>query len=332
MSKFIKLFTVCWVFTFFCWLIYCLFQFDLFKAISDLAPYWPLYLIASLVSYVLATLGWRYLDSENELDRINFLDLFFIRQAGESLGQINPLGVVGGDVLKTKLIKKVIGNGANTLSSIYFLRIQSILSFVVISVGLLLLLIYQRFGLLNINFWFFAIIALFVITGVYLFLRYIFHFLKVLMCLLESKFKNPIFNKLIVIFSEMENISKQLFQTRNSFFGHFLLILHWMAGGFEVYLILFMMGLKIDVSNAFLVDSGTMIVKTIGQVIPAQVGVEELGNKLILQNLVVVAPSTWIVFSLLRRLRQILWIIISFIYLFLIKYGYTKNENSLSIS
>lgn len=332
-AVFVKWFSVIWIVAFFGWLLYSFNQFSIIDSLSHLKSHWPIYIAASFSSYLFATIGWRYLDNNSELIQIGFWNLFFIRQAGESLGQINPIGVIGGDLLKTKLLKKVSGLDLQTLPSIYLLRIHSILSFVFLFTLFLIYLLIDRFGLKSDFFFILGCSFILILVLINFFKKNIFKFLRFLLVRLELWFEGKFpFESMRQNINKVEIISKNLFSKKRFVVGHLFLLIHWIAGGFEVYIILYLMGLDVSIINSYLIDYSAMLVKTIGQIIPAQVGVEELANKFLLENVLKLASATWVIFSILRRLRQILWIITSFIYLLVIKYVYAKKENSLSVS
>jgi hypothetical protein len=71
--------------------------------------------------------------------------------------------------------------------------------------------------------------------------------------------------------------------------------------------------------DALLIDNGIMVVKSIGSFVPAQIGVEEYGNKLMLSIIATSSATLWLGYTILRRLRFVIWIIISMIYLIIVK-------------
>lgn len=74
-----------------------------------------------------------------------------------------------------------------------------------------------------------------------------------------------------------------------------------------------------------------MLFRSAGFFIPGQLGLEEFGNKLMFSLVNIPGSETWVTASLVRRGRQIFWILAGFmIYLFLsadIKKGLKETEN-----
>ena len=95
-------------------------------------------------------------------------------------------------------------------------------------------------------------------------------------------------------------------------------LLHWVFGGLEFYLILKFLGLKVSVLQALLVDLGVVLFKAAGAFVPGQLGVEEYGNKIMLAFIGIPAEEIWVTASVLRRARQLFWIVFAVIVYFLV--------------
>ena len=63
---------------------------------------------------------------------------------------------------------------------------------------------------------------------------------------------------------------------------------------------------------------GVSLFKTIGMIVPAQIGVEEYGNKVMLDVIGVVSNEIWLVVTLMRRGRQLFWLLIAGIFTMII--------------
>ena len=71
---------------------------------------------------------------------------------------------------------------------------------------------------------------------------------------------------------------------------------------------------------------GVIIFKSAGAFVPGQLGVEELGNKMMLQIIGIATGSVWISTSILRRARQLFWITVGFILYLLIKKDHKQRS------
>ena len=65
------------------------------------------------------------------------------------------------------------------------------------------------------------------------------------------------------------------------------------------------------VLDALLVDQGVLVLKSSGAFIPGQLGVEEVANKIMLSIVGIKATGLWVDSSIVRRSRQLFWIIVS---------------------
>lgn len=109
-------------------------------------------------------------------------------------------------------------------------------------------------------------------------------------------------------------------------------ILHWMFGASELFVILKYLEIDPLFLNALTVDMGVVIVKSIGGFVPAQIGVEEFGNKYMLTFIGVTGPGIWISVSILRRAKQLFWIILSALFYICIEFILpTKKQKHGSI-
>lgn len=96
--------------------------------------------------------------------------------------------------------------------------------------------------------------------------------------------------------------------------------LHWFLGSLEFYLILKFLGVKATVLQVLLVDMGVILFKSAGAFVPAQIGVEEYGNKIMLAAIGLPETEIWVSASILRRARQLFWIFLGLtIYFVVIK-------------
>ena len=85
--------------------------------------------------------------------------------------------------------------------------------------------------------------------------------------------------------------------------------LHWIIGSLEFYLILKFLGVKASVVQALLADMGVILFKSAGAFVPAQIGVEEYANKIMLAAIGLPDTEIWVSASILRRARQLFWIV-----------------------
>jgi len=89
-------------------------------------------------------------------------------------------------------------------------------------------------------------------------------------------------------------------------------------GAVEIYVLLYFLNIKITLLGAILVEVGITCIKSMGAFIPGQIGVEEYGNKLMLGLIGISTGSVWVTISILRRTRQVIWLMIGGVFFLLV--------------
>jgi len=98
--------------------------------------------------------------------------------------------------------------------------------------------------------------------------------------------------------------------------------IHWIFGAAEFYLVLQVLGIDVSIGNAVAIEMGVILFKTMGAIVPGQVGVEEYANKIMLEAVGITGGEIWIVVSIMRRARQLFWAgVAAFFYWILRKSG-----------
>ena len=88
-------------------------------------------------------------------------------------------------------------------------------------------------------------------------------------------------------------------------------MVHWIFGAMEFFVIFTTLGLDVTVMSAIAVEMGVGVFKTLGSVIPGQLGIEEYGNKVMLDLIGVQSNEVWLAASLMRRGRQLFWLAVA---------------------
>ncbi len=270
-----------------------------------------IYLLAStFVAYLLGTFAW-WVCLADERKRIGLFQLFSVRQIGETVGLYNPTSIVGGDLLKNELLKAYHISRKIASTSIVISRITVVLS-------QLLLFIVGASWLL-----FFAASSMPTFLPPLLICLIIFlSLLKLLFFYTLHRKPSPdqkTSNKPTNLWTTFSSRLRILLQQAQAFYqqqptafwsSYFLSMLHWLVGSLEFYLILQFLGYDVRMMHGLLLDMGVIIVKSLGAFVPGQLGVEELGNKFVLAAVGIHATAVWLAVSVLRRSRQLFWILI----------------------
>ena len=271
---------------------------------------------ASIFNYVSGTIAWRWCITEKNY-KIPFFRLFMYKQVCEMLSIFNPTGVIAGDGLKVVYLNHENISTEGTFSSIILTRVMVLISFILfISLSIL----YIMFTHLQGSQIYLIASGMIVLLGLifYLNMRLIIH-----PKLYTAKFVSWLNKKMkfvtdkMVSKAEEVNIKMSEFYKENPkrFWGAFIFsFMQWIFGALEFYIILVMLNININVLDAIAVEAGVVFIKNLAAFIPGQIGVEEYGNKLMLDIIKVNSNEIWLIATLARRTRQLLWIIISAIF------------------
>ncbi len=281
-------------------------------------------IVVTFTAYTMVSVAW-YLSFYEKPKGTSIWDLFVIRLIGESLAQINPTNIIAGETLKAVLLRR---RGVSYKTGIVSLTISRFI-IMISAVSLILIGIYIFFDSLNLGGKSYTVIGIVVIIsflmailiallnsgkGIFVIFRKMFAFLGNRIKLLE---------KLKTTAAYIGEVDRELVhfyrKKRGSFLLAFVLsFLHWVAGGVEFYIILKLLNLEVPLIACIGMEVGVMVFKAMGAFIPGQIGVEEYANKLMLELVNVSVGGIWITVSILRRARQLFWILAGFIAFFII--------------
>jgi len=266
-------------------------------------------LLTTFLAYWSATVGWRYC-FEDEIRTPGSGALFVIRHIGEMVSLVNPASVVGGEATKIYLLKNRGIDAASSMTSVLLSRLLMAITQV------LLFLVTTALVIFN-NREFFANLPSLQLSVMPVLIA----MLAVIVCLILWRNRLYLFQKMQIptlrthlnarfdlekVFTDF----RQFFKTnqKGMFLASLFFLIHWIIGSLEIYLILYFLGIKAGFAEVIFVDMGIVIFKSAGAFVPGQIGVEELGNKVMLGLIGIPDDSVWITVSVLRRARQLFWI------------------------
>lgn len=269
----------------------------------------------TFIAYFLGTWSWHICLGENR-KKISILKLFTVRQVGETVGQFNPTSIVGGDLLKAEMLKPYGISSEDALSSVATSRITVVLSQILLFLIACLWLSKMEIGqtaLKSIGIAFYIFIALLILLNLVFFYWLIFSNSMSKPVLKENS--NGLLRELAYKIRELVfNIRKSYrYNPRFFWYSYLLATVHWIIGSLEFYFILLFLGYSVVPMHGLLLDMGVIVIKSAGAFVPGQLGIEELGNKMMLSIVGISAGSVWVSASILRRARQLFWIAIGFI-------------------
>ena len=273
------------------------------------------------LAYVLATAGWQNCFIEKP-KRTSLWQLFCIRHIGETIGLFNPTSIIGGDYIKTVLLKPTGTSEQEILNSVLISRFLTIIT---------------QFSLFGISgFWFLmssfnqnipkqllAVLWILVITFFCIPLIIFIILKKSKELQVASTLSWKALRKLSIRIQTILNAVLTFHQNQpcKCYRAYFYFFLHWTVGALELFLILYFSGITIPIILSQFMDMGIIIIKSFGAFIPAQIGVEEFGNKILLTSAGMYTVQIWLIIALIRRSRQVFWIAFGFLAYFGIKKG-----------
>ena len=279
---------------------------------------WPfLFLfVPYLLVYLFDAMGWR-VTFHHRPKELGFLRLFLVRTAGESLNNTLPSAYLGGEPVKALLLKRFHVDMAEAASTVIAAKTTMTIAqimFILVGFGAFYLaaersiaipgLLPGILALLGIGVFGIAVLVRWQRTG----------FTRPLMRLAENI--GFLARKLKGYQEGLSRLDTNLskFHAGNS--GKFWVSSAWFLGGwivgtFEVYLFGILFDVPLSLLDALAIEALSTMVRTMGFIIPGSVGVQEGGIVLLF---LAVGQTTFagVSFSLVRRLRELLWIGLGF--------------------
>jgi glycosyltransferase 2 family protein len=272
----------------------------------------------TFVAYMMVTLAWK-LSFYRFPGHLSTMQLFIIRQTGESLAQINPTNVIAGEALKAMLLKRKNIPWKDSIVSLTISRFLVLLSAItIIAIGVYLFFDRLKFQANAVS----LAAAVGILSALLIFLLYrlgsgrgIFAPVITLLSLTGKRF--PESERIRTTMTKLEEVDGELidfYKTKKmNFIAAFLLsFASWLMGAAEFYVILYLLGLQASFLSCVAIEVGVMVFKGLGAFVPGQIGIEEYASKMMLEFVNVPGSGVWITVSILRRARQLFWICVGF--------------------
>jgi uncharacterized protein (TIRG00374 family) len=269
-----------------------------------------LFLIPSFVIYTLDTWGWSFCFRGSS--PVRFVDLWRVRAAGESLNATLPAAYMGGEPVKALLLRRygvsgadgmagaIVGKTSMTLAQILYV-LSGLGAAAIVARGENLWVLLGASGL---------------ITG-----------LATLSLYLAYKGQTYGLGRLLQGLTERLGIgARQVGERREGFdrmdaalsafyaedrkrfwVASAIFFLAWVVEMAEVVIFFWLLGVPLGPVEAYAIASLATVVKAAGFFIPASLGAQEGGNVLLFLAFGLTSVTA-LTFSLLRRVRELLWI------------------------
>ncbi len=291
------------------------------RYLNEMPGMFALVIGSSFVAYLFSTIGWR-LCMGVDGRKITLAEAFRIRHVGEMLGTFNPTSVIAGDTFKISFLSKSGLPTENGVSSILLMRMINLFSTILLMTVSIIYLTFGKFGDKD-QFILFVMIVMAVALCLFLakyFLDEKLYFGKTVEKIRKKTKWTFLTPKIVESCYETNTIAARYFRTNKSKFtlAFVLIALHWMLGALEFFIVLKTLGMEVSFIDAVSVEMGVIIFKSLGTIIPGQLGVEEYGNKVLLDVIGINSNEIWLIVSLVRRSRQLFWLAIAGVFLIII--------------
>lgn len=279
-------------------------------------------ILASVLAYISSTLAW-WLCLGKERAKTTFFELFAFKHVGEMLTIFNPTGIIAGDGLKAAYIFQKGIDKKEGLSSILLSRALIFLSGIFLLIISIIYLTTNKIGHDKTVLYLLVVVSIIGLLGISI-ARFMLHknlyFGNFIRRLKSIRFFSFITDKMVTSGYEVNQLLSDYFRyNKTGFLAVFLLsAAQWLFGALEFFIVLQMLEIPIAYPDALAIEMGVIFFKTIGAIIPGQIGVEEYGNKIMLESIGVQSNEIWLVVTLMRRTRQLFWLGVAGIFVILI--------------
>jgi uncharacterized protein (TIRG00374 family) len=269
-------------------------------------------LLISFSSYFLGTIAWRYCMGEMG-KQVGLLRLFVIRHVGETVGIVNPTSIVAGEAVKVYLLRHHDIRQKTVVTSVLLSRVLMMLTQLMVFTVVALYVAIQS-GRFIADFDGISNILCVLITVVMLIRAIVLSKGKLKNAIAKTKAGRYIACRTVKLRGKIREAMFELklfFKTNKMALGMSVMffLLHWITGSLEFFVVLRLLGVAVSYAPVVFVDMSVILFKSAGAFIPAQIGVEEYGNKVMLASIGIAAMEIWVTASILRRARQLFWIV-----------------------
>jgi len=273
-------------------------------------------LVPLLVVYLLDTYGW-FLTLGHWVSRVGFVRLFMVRMAGEAINVTTPTAMLGGEPLKAYLLTRyevpMVEGLASVVTAKTIMSIAQIL-FMLLGLGLTLWLVgggqysvlaaFVGVGMLGFGVFLFLIVQRYGIGAGLLTVAE--------KCGVRSQWLETHRPQLLELDRTIRNFYQQRPQTFMLSMGVYFVA--WLTELFEVYTILYFLGAEVGWLSSLSIAAIAVLIKGSVSFVPGGLGAQE-GGYLFLLMALGYGEVTGITFALIRRIREIMWILIGLVFL-----------------
>ena len=278
-----------------------------------------------LVVYLLDAYGWS-LTLGQWTSRVGLVRLFMVRMAGEAINVTTPTAMLGGEPMKAYLLTRYEVPMVEGLASVVTAK--------TIMVGAQILFMLSGLG---VTLWLigggeYNVLVAFVTLGLLGFGVFLFVMLqrygigRGLLAVADAcKIRSQRLETWRPQLLQLDHTIRTFYRERRRTFLVALgvHVVAWLTELFEVYAILYFLGAEVGWLSSFAIAAIAVLIKGSVSFVPGGLGAQE-GGYLFLLMALGYDEVTGITFALIRRLREILWILIGLIFLAVLRPGQNR--------
>jgi uncharacterized protein (TIRG00374 family) len=268
----------------------------------------PLVFLPYAVVYVCDTIGWKFAFGPST--SIPFRALFLTRIAGESINNLTPFAYLGGEPVKAHLLTRlhipmVEGMAAAIMAKLLISMAQ--FAFVILGGALAMSHLVTRPDLL----WTLVVVMMAGGAGLGLLTRalHVGLFTQIYNLLDRWRLTPSLLERWRDHLRSLDATIVGFYRQHPRHLGFSLLwhFLGWVTGSLEVFALFYAVGVPLRLTEALAIEALASVAKGVAFFIPGSLGVQDGGNVLIIA-LFGFPPSLGLTFSVVRRMRELVWI------------------------
>ena len=270
----------------------------------------PLILLPQIVTNLLKTEGWRYAFPRS---RPRFALLFPIRLAGEAVNETTPTGTMGGDALKAYLLVRAgagvsVGEGLVSVVVAKSALVASLTAFIAGAVGLAWALGGTPPAMLSVL----ALLALYMALST---AGFIWGQVRGMFRMGGRALRWMGLGDRVAAGAERLDADLRWYYRERRGAAVTVMALSlvgWAAGALETWLMLVLLESPVSLLTALVIEAGATGVRAVGFLIPGSIGILE-GGLVGIFAMLGLGSSTGLAFSVARRFREGVWILIGYV-------------------
>ena len=265
--------------------------------------------IYSVVTW-LDTIAWKKNFNPEEETRFNLWQLWTIRQVGEAYNTITPLGTLGGEPVKSQLLKERHG------LSLKQGMVSQVVARTTFLLGLILFFIPGTFliaqsNVVSENFKSASLLGMAIFSTVIL-LFLLFQVTGALSAITGWISRLPLGNKIGVLMNKLEVVDRSISSyyeqhTKRVIQSILYAFAGWVIGLGELYVTLYFLGFQPDLIDLWVIEALAQLVRAGSFFIPLSLGAQE-GGLILIFTAMGMPADLGLTVSFVRRIKELLWV------------------------